>query len=134
MTGETTGGGAAAKGVRGFELDVQLTFSQPLSRQAALEALRPWPLTTELYGPLQGGGGEVRAARLTGELGVEGVLALLRAGLEGGLLRGAEVGRRGFLRSVTGATEWMPWRRNVLVDRGELERVTLEDGLHYLVE
>ncbi len=134
MTGERPEGRKAARGVRGFELDVQLTFSQTLSRQAALEALRPWPLTTELYGPLQGGGGEVRAARLTGELGAEGLLALMRAGLEGGLLRSAEVGRRGFLRSVTGTTEWMPWRRNILVPRAELERVTLEDGLHYIVE
>ncbi|MFC4454852.1 hypothetical protein [Deinococcus sonorensis] len=118
------------RGVRGFELNAHLTFARPLSRPDALEALRGWQLPPELYGSDD----QIRAAFLSGELDRATVLALLRGGLEGGLLRAAELGRRGFLRSVTGTTEWVPWRRNVVVPRGELERVTLEDGLQYLVE
>ncbi|GGQ99078.1 hypothetical protein [Deinococcus ruber] len=118
------------RGHRGHELDAQLNFAQPMSRALALEALRPWGAEPELYGQ----GDEIRAARLTGALDPALVTELLRAGLEGGLYRSAELGRRGFLRSGTGFTEWMPWRRNVVVPRTQLERVELKEGLRYLVE
>ena len=117
-------------GVRGFELDTQLSFTAPMSRPLALELLRPWGIATELYGQ----GDEIRGARLSGELELNTLHELLRAGHEGGLFRSAEVGRRGFLRSVTGATEWMPWRRNVVVAWGSLVEVRLEEGLRYLLE
>jgi hypothetical protein len=117
-------------GVRGFELDTQVVFSTPLSRALAAEALKPWGLRPELYGLND----DIRGARLTGDLEPELLQELLRAGFEGGLLRSAEVGRRGFLRSVTGSTEWMPWRRNVLLSRSELEGLVLEEGLRYLLE
>ncbi|WP_425147397.1 hypothetical protein [Deinococcus sp.] len=118
------------RGTRGHELDAQLSFAAPLPRALALEALRPWGLDAELYGV----GDEIRAARLTGELSAAAVQELLRAGLEGGLLRSAELGRRGFLRSGTGVTEWMPWRRNVVVPRTDLQRIELTDGLRYLLD
>ena len=122
--------GRTSGGQRGFELDVQLNFAQALPRALALETLRPWELSNELYGPDD----QIRSARLTGALAPELALALLRAGLEAGVYRSAELGRRGFLRSGGGATEWMPWRRNVVVPRSQLERTELEDGLRYLVE
>ena len=129
MTGPLTGSERKG-GTRGYELDSQLTFAQPLSRALAAEALRPWGLEPELYGQQD----EIRGARLTGELDPEVLRELLRAGFEGGLLKTAEVGRRGYLRSVTGSTEWMPWRRNVVLSRDRLGGVTLEDGLRYLLE
>ncbi len=129
MTGPLTGSERKG-GTRGHELDSQLTFVQPLSRALAAEALRPWGLAPELYGQHD----EIRGARLTGDLGPEVLRELLRAGFEGGLLKTAEVGRRGYLRSVTGSTEWMPWRRNVVLNRDRLGEVTLEDGLRYLLE
>jgi hypothetical protein len=121
--------GRVVKGVSGHELDVTLVFASPLSREAATQTLRSWPLDAELYGQ----GDEIRSVRLTGETDPDTLQALLQAGLDGGLLRSAEVGRRGFLRSATGQTDWMPWRRNVVVGR-DLARLALEDGLHYLIE
>ena len=129
MTGPLTGSERKG-GTRGFELDSQLVFTAPLSRALAGEVLQPWALTPELYGQ----GDEVRGARLTGDLDPELLRELLRAGFEGGLYRTAEVGRRGYLRSVTGNTEWMPWRRNVVLGRDRLGEVALEDGLRYLLE
>lgn len=117
-------------GVRGFELDCQLRFTSALSRAMAQEVLRPWGITPELYGQ----GDEIRGARLTGDLDPAHLREVLRAGAESGLLHSAEVGRRGFLRSVTGSTEWMPWRRNVLLAWSGLDAVALEDGLRYLLE
>ena len=124
--------GASARpgGIRGFELDSQLRFTAPMSRATALELLRPWGLVAELYGQRD----EIRGARLTGDLGIEALRGLLQAGSEGGLLASAEVGRRGFLRSVTGSTEWMPWRRNMVLAWSALESVALEDGIRYLLE
>ncbi|WP_424949397.1 hypothetical protein [Deinococcus sp.] len=121
---------AKTGGERGFELDTQLRFVAPVSRALALETLRPWGLVPELYGQSD----EIRGARLTGDLEPGLLHELLRAGAEGRLLLSAEVGRRGFLRSVTGATEWMPWRRNVVLSWSALESVALEDGLRYLLE
>ena len=117
-------------GVRGFELDSQLSFAAPMSRAMALEMLRPWGIEPELYGQHD----EIRGARLTGDLDPDLLRELLRAGFAGGLLRSAEVGRRGFLRSVTGSTEWMPWRRNVILSRQAVDSVTLEEGQRYLLE
>ncbi len=126
------GNGVSEKtgGVRGFELDTQLSFTTPMSRALTLELLRPWGILPELYGQ----GDEIRGARLSGELEPDTLHELLRAGHENGLFRSAEVGRRGLLRSVTGATEWMPWRRNVVVAWSALADVTLEEGLRYLLE
>ncbi len=129
-TAETNGTAEQKGGARGFELDTQLTFTASMSRALALELLRPWGIATELYGQ----GDEIRGARLGGELEIDTLHELLRAGHEGGLFRSAEVGRRGFLRSVTGATEWMPWRRNVVMAWGSLAEVRLEEGLRYLLE
>ena len=130
MPGQKSAPAEKTGGVRGFELDTQLTFTAPMSRPLALELLRPWGIATELYGQ----GDEIRGARLSGEMEIDTLHELLRAGHEGGLFRSAEVGRRGFLRSVTGATEWMPWRRNVVVAWGSLVEVRLEEGLRYLLE
>jgi len=117
-------------GVRGFELDCQLRFAASLSRATAQEMLRPWGISPELYGQ----GDEIRGARLTGDLDPAHLREVLRAGAESGLLHSAEVGRRGFLRSVTGSTEWMPWRRNVVLPWSALASVELEEGLRYLLE
>jgi hypothetical protein len=117
-------------GTRGHELDSQLTFTSAMSRAVASELLKPWGIAPELYGLND----EIRGARLTGDLDLPVLRELLRAGFEGGLLRGAEVGRRGYLRSVTGSTEWMPWRRNVVLSRSAWADVALEDGVRYLLE
>ncbi|MFC4426310.1 hypothetical protein [Deinococcus navajonensis] len=136
------------KGVRGFELDLHVTFSSPVPEPEALAALlvldgfrvelyRPHPAPTR---PAQ----EVRdlptpalpvpSARLTGPLhGQEEVRAGLAALLQGPA-RYIEVGVRGFLRSATGQTEWMPWRRNVVLPRAETRRVTFEPGVKFILE
>ena len=50
------------------------------------------------------------------------VRALLAAWLQGEA-RSVEVGLHGYLRSATGATEWMPWRKNAVRPRPAVERV-----------
>lgn len=115
--------------VRGFELDAHLSFREPLTRAQAERALAAWGLPTTLYGLP-----EVRSARLTGPLDPEDVRRLLQVGLEGGTLRAAEVGRRGFLRAPDGRTEYMPWTRNKVLPRQQWAQVALEDGVKYLLE
>lgn len=117
------------KGVRGFELDAHLTFAQPLPRPAAERAVSAWGLRPTYYGD-----DEVRAVRLTGELGAEDARRLLQVGLEGGTLRSAEIGLRGFLRAPNGSTDWVPWRRNQVLPRDAWNDVTLEEGVKYILE
>jgi len=132
------------KGVRGFELDVHVTFSRPLTvaeATAALLALEGF--TVELYRPhpaalVRGTEGEmpdeVPGARLTGPLrDPEAVRAGLAALLQGPA-RTVEVGQRGFLRSADGRTEWMPWRRNVVKSRQDTAALTFEEGVRTVLE
>ena len=137
------------KGTRGFELDIHLSFSRPLPEAEARAALlafdgfrvdlyRPHPAPTRPRseplpeGPL--GDIEVPSARLTGPLrDAEAVRADLAA-LLGGPARYAEVGLRGLLRSAEGVPDWMPWRRNVVLARGDTARVAFEEGVKYVLE
>ncbi|AFZ68292.1 hypothetical protein [Deinococcus peraridilitoris] len=114
---------------RGFELDAHLTFSRPLARVDAERVAAFWGLRPTYYGE-----DEVRALRLTGELPREEVLRLLQVGLEGGTLRAAEVGLRGFLRSPDGKTDYVPWTRNKVLRRDAWNEVGLEEGLKYTLE
>ncbi|GHF41366.1 hypothetical protein HNQ07_001484 [Deinococcus metalli] len=135
------------KGVRGFELDIHVTFARPLPREHAAAAVGVLDgLRVELYAPhasptraLTGGedgttDAPVPSARLTGPLGDPDSV---RAGL-GALLsadaRYVEVGVRGFLRGADGRTEWMPWRRNAVLPRGDAARVAFEPGVKYVLE
>lgn len=127
-------GGERVRGVRGFELDAHLSFAHPLSRDEATRVLSAWGLRTTLYGLTPDGEGEVRAARLTGSLAGDEVRRLLQVGLEGGVLRGAELGLRGFLRSPSGATDYVPWRRNVVLASRAWHDVKLEEGVRYVLE
>lgn len=131
------------KGVRGFELDVHVAFAQPLPAPQALRTLLALErLTAELYRPhprsMPAGldvpeDAPVPAARLTGPLTTP---EEVRSGLESLLTsaRYIEVGLRGFLRSSTGQTEWMPWRRNVVLSRQHLGQVAFEEGVKYVLE
>ena len=114
---------------RGFRLDIQLSFQEAMAPHEARAGLVPWSLDAELYG-----GAEVRGARLSGELDPGTLLTLLGAGFEGGLLRAAELGRRGVLRGEGGRLQWMPWRRNVVLGRGDLAGLELADGVRYVLE
>ncbi|BDP41892.1 hypothetical protein DAETH_18610 [Deinococcus aetherius] len=123
------------KGVRGFDLDLHVTFARPLPREEALTVLRPAEgFTVDLYAPHLDPGGPVPSARLTGPLrDREAVRALLAAWLQGEA-RSVEVGLHGFLRSTTGATEWMPWRRNAVLPRSSVGSVAFEEGVKYVLE
>lgn len=123
------------KGVRGFDLDLHVTFAQALPREAALAVLRPAEgFTVDLYAPHGDPGGPVPSARLVGPLrDPETVRAVIAAWL-GGEVRRVEVGLHGFLRSSTGQTDWVPWRRNVVLPRTETARVTFEEGVRYVLE
>ncbi|GAA4017069.1 hypothetical protein GCM10022631_32070 [Deinococcus rubellus] len=118
-----------SKGVRGFEFDAHITLSRPRPAGEVRSLLRGFSAHVEPYGTE-----EVRGARVTGQ--VERGLASeqLRALLESGDATRIEIGLRGFLRSVTGQTEWMPWRRNVVLSRGEWAKVGFEEGLRYVLE
>ena len=122
-------GSNTIKGTRGFELDAHLAFADALTRDAAAHALRGWTGRVELYGE-----NTVRGARVTGPLDAHTVRALLRAGLEGSTFRYAEAGLRGFLRSAEGATDWVPWRRNVVLARTNVDDVLFEQGVRYVLE
>lgn len=137
MTQKTT-----QKGQRGFELDAHLSFARPLPRAEAGRLVSAWGLRPTLYPvhPDAGGAGkageadEIRAVRLTGALDRDTVLVLLRQGLEGGLLKSAELGRRGFLRSPSGSTDYVPWRRTKVLRKDAWSEVALEDGVRYVLE
>lgn len=117
------------KGQRGFELDAHLTFARPLSREDAERAVAAWSLRPTFYGDP-----EVRAVRLTGPLTADEARRLLQVGLEGGTLRAAELGLRGFLRAPTGQTDWVPWKRNTVLPRDRWADVALEEGVKYVLE
>lgn len=133
------------KGVRGFELDIHVTFARPLPEPEALRVLLALEgFRVELYRPhasaLHAGvggvieGAAVPSGRLTGPLhdpdGVRAGLAALLAGEA----RYAEVGVRGFLRSSAGQTEWMPWRRTQVLPRADTARLTFEEGVRFVLE
>lgn len=136
------------KGQRGFELDIHVAFVQPLPEAQALaellvldgfvvELYRPHPsplrATPEPPSP-EAFALDIPSARLTGPLhNPEAVRAGLAA-LLAGQGRYIEVGVRGFLRSAGGQTEWMPWRRNVVVPRTATARVGFEPGVKYVLE
>ena len=126
-TGST--GSNTVKGTRGFELDAHLAFARVLTRDEATHALRGWTGRVELYGEAT-----VRGARVTGPLDADATRALLRVGLEGGVFRYAEAGLRGFMRSAEGFTDWVPWRRNVVLARTDVDRVLFEEGIRYVLE
>ncbi|PNY81021.1 hypothetical protein [Deinococcus koreensis] len=136
------------KGVRGFELDIHVAFTQPLPEAEALSALlvldgfhvelyRPHPSPTKAVADgaiVELSTLPVPSARLTGPLRDPqtvraGLTALLQA-----QARYLEVGRRGFLRSADGRTEWVPWRRNAVLARHDTERVAFEEGVKYILE
>ncbi|WP_412027831.1 hypothetical protein [Deinococcus yunweiensis] len=135
------------KGIRGFELDLHVAFVQPLPAAQAHAALRVLDgLRVELYAPhasptraLPEGdsgvtGEAVPSARVTGPLGDPDAV---RASLDALLLSDAryvEVGVRGFLRSADGRTDWVPWRRNAVLPRGDTARVAFEQGVKYILE
>ncbi|GAA5511832.1 hypothetical protein Dcar01_00545 [Deinococcus carri] len=123
------------KGVRGFDLDLHVTFARPLSRDAALGVLRAAEgFTVDLYAPHGDLGASVPSARLTGPLrDPEAVRAVLTAWLQGEA-RAVEVGLHGFLRSSTGQTDWVPWRRNLVLPRADVHRVAFEEGVKYVLE
>ena len=130
------------KGKRGFELDIHVAFAQLLPRDQALVTLLALEgFRVDLYQPHPNAMPQtvevqdaVPSARLTGPLRNP---AEVRSGLQvllSGNVRYVEVGVRGFLRSAEGQTEWMPWRRNVIVPRGEVQRVAFEEGVKYVLE
>ena len=125
------------KGVRGFELDLHVTFARPLPREQALAALRSAEgFTVDLYAPHSGDSqsGLVPSARLTGPLrDADLTRSLLAAWLSGGA-RSVEVGLHGFLRSSTGQTDWVPWRRNRVLPRAAVGEVAFEEGVKYVLE
>ncbi|UBV42166.1 hypothetical protein LAJ19_11075 [Deinococcus taeanensis] len=134
------------KGKRGFELDMHVTFTQPLPEAQARAALLVLPgFTVDLYRPhpsptrpdraaVPDPDAGVPAARLTGPLSDPDAVRAALAALLSREARYVEVGVRGFLRSAQGQTEWMPWRRNVVVSRTDVQRVTFEEGLRFVLE
>ena len=133
------------KGVRGFELDIHVAFTQPLPAAQARAALLTLDgFTVDLYRPHpaalhadQSGGDapdEVPSARLTGPLRDPEALRAGLSALLGGPARYVEVGVRGFLRSAAGQTEWMPWKRNAVLPRADVARVTFEEGVRFVLE
>ena len=117
------------KGERGFELDATVTFGRPRSLDEVSVVLRGFGGVLEPYGRP-----EIRSARITGKIDLELARAQLRALLESGEALRVEIGQHGFLRSVTGQTDWIPWKRNVVLGRGDWEKVGFEEGLRYVLE
>ncbi|WP_019585278.1 hypothetical protein [Deinococcus apachensis] len=123
------------KGVRGHDLDLHVTFAQALPREAALAVLRPAEgFTVDLYARHDEPGSPVPSARLTGPLRDPETLRAILAAWLTGEVRTVEIGLHGFLRSSTGQTDWMPWKRNLVLPRTEVDRVTFEEGVRYVLE
>ncbi|AWN22561.1 hypothetical protein DKM44_04375 [Deinococcus irradiatisoli] len=117
------------RGQRGFELDAHVTLSRPRTAGEVETLLRGFGAAVEPYGT-----DEVRSARVSGQVSPELAREQLRALIESGEAARIELGLRGFLRSATGQTEWMPWRRNVVLARGQWQDVKFEEGLRYVLE
>lgn len=117
------------KGERGFEFDAHITFVSPRSAAEVTQLLRGFGVQVEPYGHH-----EVRGARVTGKADLTLALSQIRALLESGQASRIEVGLRGFLRSAAGSTDWMPWRKNVIVPRQDWQKVKFEEGLRYVLE
>lgn len=116
------------KGERGFEFDAHVTFAAPLSPAQAQELLRGFGLRAELYGQ-----GAVSGARLTGKADLERARLEVLSLMQSGRVRRVEAGLRGFLR-LGDDTDWMPWRRNVIVPPEGWARLPFEEGLRYVLE
>ena len=135
------------KGVRGFELDIHIAFVERLPEAEAVAVLRVLDgFRVDLYrphaqalhrepapgsAPTETG---VPSARLTGPLRDADTVQAGLAALLGGPARYVEVGVRGFLRSASGQTEWMPWRRNRVLGRGDTAGIGFEEGVRYVLE
>lgn len=118
-------------GERGFDLDIHLSFEQPLDPCEADIMLTPLlglGLTVEYYAAPQS---MIPSARLTGQ---SPTAAALRSALSAIKARFIEVGLRGYLRSAEGYTEWMPWRKNVILARHDYESIQLDKGVKYILE
>jgi hypothetical protein len=123
------------KGVRGHELDLHVTFAQALPREQALAALLALEgMTVELYAPHDQPEAPVPSARLTGPLRDAEATRTALTGLLAADARVIEVGMHGFLRSVTGQTEWMPWRKNAVLPRNRVDGVTFDEGVKFILE
>ncbi|GGJ24100.1 hypothetical protein [Deinococcus roseus] len=115
---------------RGFELDAHLKFATDLTRAHAEEAIRGWVgLSPTFYGEED----RIRAVRLTGDIDRNLARDELRKGLESGLLRGAELGFRAFLRSEK-SFEFMPWLKNRILKTTDIALVDFWDGIKYILE
>ncbi|GEM47480.1 hypothetical protein [Deinococcus cellulosilyticus] len=115
---------------RGFELDAHLKFASELTQAHAEEAIKGWTgLTSTFYGEAD----RIRAVRLTGDIDRDLARQELRKGLESGLLRGAELGFRAFLRSER-SFEFMPWLKNRVLKTTDLDLVDFWDGIKYILE
>nr|WP_254633088.1 hypothetical protein [Deinococcus sp. GbtcB9] len=127
-------------------MDLHVTFTRPLPEAQARAALLALPgFTVDLYRPHPNPTGQrptqtpeeapgVPSARLTGPLTDPDAIRAGLAALLSGDARYVEVGLRGFLRSAQGQTEWMPWRRNVVLPRADVARVTFEESIRYVLE
>lgn len=123
------------KGVRGHELDLHVTFAQALPREQALAALLALEgMTVELYAPHDQPEAPIPSARLTGPLRDPEATRTALTGLLAADARTIEVGLHGFLRSVTGQTEWMPWRKNTVLPRNRVDGVTFAEGVKFILE
>lgn len=130
------------KGVRGFELDMHVAFTRPLTAAEAEAALLPFEeLTVVLYQPhpnaMPSGvavGTGIPSARITGPLPEALALRELLTQLLRGEVKYIEIGVRGFLRSASGQTEWMPWRKNVVLSRADVEKIAFQQGVKYILE
>ena len=125
------------KGVRGFDLDLHVTFARPLPREEALTVLRSAEgFTVDLYAPHPDASpdGLVPSARLTGPLRDADLIRSLLAAWLSGEVRSVEIGLHGFLRSSTGQTDWVPWRRNRGLPRLAVTEVVFEEGVKYVLE
>lgn len=130
------------KGIRGFELDIHVAFRAELTRKDALSALLALEgFTVTLYQAHPNAMPQevtvqdvVPSARLTGPLRDRENVRDGLSTLLGTHARYVEVGLRGFLRSADGATEWMPWRKNVTLPRHATAQVNFEEGVRYVLE
>ncbi len=137
------------KGIRGFQIDMHVSFKQPLPEAEALFVLGGFQsLTLELYTPhptplQRSQPDEIRkpqanlkapSARLTGTLSNPEDFKALLTELLSQHARSIEIGQRGFLRSIDGYIEWMPWRKNTIVSKENLEMIVFQEGIKYILE
>jgi hypothetical protein len=122
------------KGARGYALYIKVTFAKPITFEHALSIVNSnKDFTVELYSKAETNA-LVGSAQLVGPLkDITNMQETFNTWMQTQIVY-IEGGLRAFLRSHTGHMEWMPWRNNKIIKRSNINQISFEEGVKYIIE